>query len=291
MGVGPFSGYEGILDPVVRAEKLEEMKLWFQMARILGTDIIQIPCTFMTEGVTGDKEHIVRDFREVAEMGMRESPRIRFAYENLCWGTYNDTWSKAWDIVKAVDYDNFGMCLDTFNIAGREWADPTRPDGKVENADAVFAESLRRLVKTIDVKKVFYVQIVDAERLARPLGESHEFHVDGQQPRMSWSRNCRLFMCEEERGAYLPVVDVLKALCDEKTGLGYKGWISIELFNRSLAEEGDHVPTEHARRAVESWRRLVKVMRWEGKTKERQVEQVAASPSFAERKEMELARL
>jgi 4-hydroxyphenylpyruvate dioxygenase len=155
------------------------------------------------------------------------------------------------------------MCLDTFNIAGREWADPASSSGKVENADEVFGESMRRMVKEIDVRKVFYVQVVDAERLTRPLDRTHPFHVDGQKPRMSWSRNCRLFLCEGERGGYLPVFDVLRAICDEKDGLGYKGWISFELFNRSLTEEGSNVPIEHADRAVKSWGRIVKAMGWQ----------------------------
>jgi 4-hydroxyphenylpyruvate dioxygenase len=70
-------------------------------------------------------------------------------------------------------------------------------------------------------------------------------------------------LCEEERGGYLPVLDVLKAICDEKEGLGYKGWISMELFNRSLLVEGSEVPTEHAERAMRSWGKIVKAMGWE----------------------------
>ncbi len=217
----------------------------------------------MTEGVTGDIEVVSRDLREIADIGARQNPPFRFAYENLCWGTFNDTWEKAWGVVKAVDRDNFGMCLDTFNIAGREYADPSLPDGKVENADVVFGESMRRMVREIDMKKIFYVQVVDAERLSRPLDRNHEFYVEGQKPRMSWSRNCRLFLCEEERGGYLPVLDVLKAICDEEEGLGYKGWISMELFNRSLLVEGSEVPTEHAERAMRSWGKIVKAMGWE----------------------------
>lgn len=265
MGIGPFKDCEGLLDPAARAEKLIELKLWFRIARILGTDVIQIPCTFLTEGVTGDVDIVARDLREIADLGASENPPFRFAYENLCWGTFNDTWEKAWAVVKAVDRHNFGMCLDTFNIAGREWADPASPSGKVENADDVFRESMRRMVKEIDVRKVFYVQVVDAERLARPLDQTHPFHVDRQKPRMSWSRNCRLFLCEEERGGYLPVLDVLRAICDEKDGLGYKGWISFELFNRSLTEEGSNVPIEHADRAVKSWGKIVKTMGWQDK--------------------------
>lgn len=222
----------------------------------------------MTKGVTGDLDIVAADLREIADIGAAQNPPFRFAFENLCFGTFFDTWDKAWAVVAAVDRPNFGMCLDTFNIAGGSWADPSREDGKIENADALFKASMREMAQTIDPKKIFYVQIVDAERLERKLDTTHEFHVDGQEPRMSWSRNCRLFLCEEERGGYLPVLDVLHALCDppEKGGLGYKGWVSFELFNRSLVEEGSQVPKEHAERAMESWRKTAKRMGWEDTT-------------------------
>ncbi|RDL31484.1 putative 3-dehydroshikimate dehydratase [Venustampulla echinocandica] len=265
MALGPFSDCEGLLSPTARARaaKLQKLRTWFEIARILGTDIIQIPSTFQTEGMTADMDVIVQDLREIAALGARETPPIRFAYENLCFATFNDTWDKAWSVVKNVDRENFGLCLDTFNIAGSGWADPAARDGKRENADRLFKESLRRFVAEVDVRKVFYVQAVDAERLESPLDETHPFFVEGQRPRMSWSRNARLFVCEQERGGYLPVVDVLKAICDSDRGLGYSGWISMEYFNRSLFEQGAQVPEEHARRAVQSWQRLVKIMGWE----------------------------
>jgi 4-hydroxyphenylpyruvate dioxygenase len=93
--------------------------------------------------------------------------------------------------------------------------------------------------------------------------EGSQFYVEGQRARMSWSRNCRLFLCEEKRGGYLPVLECLKAICDEKEGLGYKGWVSMELFNRSLTEEGEDVPRKHAERAMDSWKKVVKGMGWD----------------------------
>jgi 4-hydroxyphenylpyruvate dioxygenase len=282
MAIGPFSDCEGLISPTAKAAKLRELDLWFEMARILGTDIIQIPCTFQTEGFTGDLETVANDLREIADLGAKQNPPFRFAYENLCFGTFNNTWSKAWAVVKKVDRDNFGMCLDTFNIAGREYADPESPTGKVQNAELVFAKSLRKMVKTIDVKKVFYIQVVDAERLEKPLVEGHEFFVKGQRARMSWSRNCRLFACEEDRGGYLPILDVVRAICDEKEGLGYKGWISFELFNRTLVEDREEVPREHAERSMESWARMSKAMGWEAVTKPT-VRQVVAGRKTAPR--------
>jgi 4-hydroxyphenylpyruvate dioxygenase len=96
-----------------------------------------------------------------------------------------------------------------------------------------------------------------------PLVDGHAFYKPDMKPRMCWSRNARLFMCEDDRGAYLPVIDVLKAICDDKDGLGYKGWVSMEFFNRSLTGEGSDVPMEHARRAAASWKKVVAVMGWE----------------------------
>lgn len=50
---------------------------------------------------------------------------MHLAYENWYWSTH------AWDIVRQVDWHNVGLCLDTFQIAGSEWSDPTNL-GKVE---------------------------------------------------------------------------------------------------------------------------------------------------------------
>ncbi|KAB8298575.1 hypothetical protein EYC80_000754 [Monilinia laxa] len=258
---GPFSNYEGLLSASARKSKLQELHLWFQVCRILGTDLIQIPSTFSSPTTNiSSLPQIISDLREIADLGAAQNPPFRFAFENLCFGTHIDTWSGAWDVVKGVDRDNFGLCLDTFNIAGREFADPASPTGTVPNAQAAFKKSMEKLVRTIDPKKVFYIQIVDAERLSAPLVEGHEFYVEGQKARMSWSRNCRLFLGEQDRGAYLPAMDVLKAICD---GLGYKGWVSFELFNRSLIEKGDHVPREHAERAMKSWEYVCGEMGWE----------------------------
>lgn len=153
------------------------------------------------------------------------------------------------------------MCLDTFNIAGRVYADPAAPDGKTPNADADMKKSLEAMVRRVDVKKVFYIQVVDAEKMRNPLVEGHAFYAADQPARMSWSRNARLFAFEE--GGYLPVLDVTKAIIQ---GLGYKGWVSMELFSRTMNEPRDEVPKAHARRAREAWEKLEKeIIAWQSK--------------------------
>lgn len=52
----------------------------------------------------------------------------------------------------------------------------------------------------------------------------------------------------------MPVGDALEAvLAPAPKGLGYKGWLSAEVFSRSLWEPAADVPHEHAKRGMQSW--------------------------------------
>jgi 4-hydroxyphenylpyruvate dioxygenase len=255
IGLQPFLFYEGLLDRQKHNELIEKVRVWFRIVKELKTATIQIPANFLpADQLTGNMDVIVGDLRELADLGLHEHPQVRFAYENLCWSTHIDTWEKAWEVVKQVDRPNFGLCLDTFNIAGRIWADPTSPDGKTPNADEDLKKSIHQMVQQVDLNKVFFIQVVDAERMTSPLVEGHPFYASGQPARMSWSRNARAFAYEENRGAYLPVEDIARAIIHD---MGYKGYISMELFSRTMSEEGWHVPAEHARRGIASWTKLV----------------------------------
>lgn len=260
----PFMHYEGLLDRTAHAERIEEIKVWMQLAHILETDIIQVPSTFLSaDKISSDTSLIVSDLRELADLGLQQTPVIRFAYESLCWGTYVDTWEKCWSIVQHVDRPNFGMCLDTFNILGRIYADPSSPSGKNPNAEEFVQASVQRLVEQIKPHKdkIFFIQVVDAERLHAPLVPGHAFYNAAQPSRMSWSRNCRLFYGESERGAYLPVRTVAEAIINE---IGYDGWVSMELFNRVMNSTDPDVVEELAERAYASWERLVRDLSLEG---------------------------
>ncbi|KAI0473410.1 xylose isomerase-like TIM barrel [Xylariaceae sp. FL0804] len=127
--------------------------------------------------------------------------------------------------------------------------------------------SLRRLAATVDARRVFYVQVADAERLLRPLVPGHPLHDPRQPARMSWSRSCRLFYGERDRGAYLPVDEVARAIFGSPKGkkekgrgggLGFAGWVSMELFHTRMADTDPEVPEELARRGAEAWERLVR---------------------------------
>ncbi|KAK6371458.1 hypothetical protein LTS17_008708 [Exophiala oligosperma] len=255
IGLQPFLFYEGLVDREEHAAKIEKLKTWFKIVKALGTDIIQIPSNFQQGGISGDMDLIVQDMRELADLGIKEDIPVRFAYENLAWGTYVDTWETLWEVILRVDRPNFGCCLDTFNIAGRVWADPASPSGKTSNADEDLKASLEKIVKTVSLDKVFYVQVVDAERMDPPLTQDHPFHVDGQPSRMSWSRNARLFLYEEDKGGYLPVVEVARVLLKE---LGFEGWVSMELFSRTMSDPDPSVPYTHAQRGIKAWQKFAR---------------------------------
>lgn len=206
-----------------------------------------------TARTSGDTGLIVSDLRRLADLGAAQSPPVRFVYEALAWGNHVFTWEASYEIVMRVDRPNLGLCLDTFHILARVYADPLSRTGVRETAEADLRAGLASL-RAIDPAKVFYVQVVDGERLAAPLDEKHPFYVPGRPSWMNWSRNARLFALEEDRGGYLPVLEVVEAF----VGFGFSGWVSLELFNRSLAEPHSGVPGSHAKRGIESWRKLVR---------------------------------
>jgi 4-hydroxyphenylpyruvate dioxygenase len=291
----PFMHYEGLLDRRRHDERIEEVKLWIKLAHVLQTDIIQVPSSFLSrDQISPDTDLIVNDLRQLADLGLRAQPTIRFAYESLSWGTYVDTWEVCWDIVQRVDRSNFGICLDTFNILGRIYADPTSKTGMLPGAEQEVQDSIQRLVSRIKPhkEKIFFIQIVDAERLEQPLSPCHPFYNAEQPARMSWSRNCRLFYGESDRGAYLPVRDVVHAMIKE---IGYDGWVSMELFNRAMNRTDNDVVEELAERAAISWMKMQQDLQLQGAVSQ---DQSKSEESGFERrmiehsgKEAELARL
>ncbi|KFH48600.1 3-dehydroshikimate dehydratase-like protein [Hapsidospora chrysogenum ATCC 11550] len=250
----PLMNYGGLVDRRAHIHELEDAKLYIQVAHCLGTDLICLPSSFLpSERLAEDMSVLVQDMVELAELGLQESPAIRFAYEALCWGTRIDTWEGSWDLVRAVDRPNFGICFDTFNLAGRIFADPASHTGRTPDSEQAVRRSLETLVSTVDVSKVFLLQVADAERLSSPLDERHPFHREEQPCRMSWSRNCRLFYGESQQGAYLPARAILVAIV---RGLGFHGWLSFEMFNRRLAETDKGIPEEMVRRAAMAWEKM-----------------------------------
>ncbi|OAP58178.1 hypothetical protein AYL99_07268 [Fonsecaea erecta] len=266
----PFMHYEGRLDAESHDEAIRRLHFWVRLAHRLGTDLIQIPSSFLPASqCTGDRDRIVADLRQVADIGLQSEPPIRFAYEALAWGTHVDTWDAAWSIVQDVDRPNFGTCIDTFNLAGRIFADPASPSGLTPTASEDIQQALSKLRTELPraLEKVFYVEVCDGERLATPLRAGHAWYDPQQPARMSWSRNARLFPFEEH--GYLPALEILEAVCDA----GYTGHVSFELFSRTANRPDAEVPEQHAQRAAVAWKKLVEYMGWSSERQQQQQQQ------------------
>lgn len=252
----PFRHYEGILDHDHRARRFTELEEFMELANIMGTDLILIPSSFLpSEELSTREEDLLSDLVAAAELGARMQPPMRISYEALCWGTRIDVWEQSWDMVQKVDRPNFGLCIDTFNVAGGIYADPSSPNGKTPRAEHVLAESIQRLVSRVDIDKVFLVQIADGGRLSEPLVPGHVLYNESQPTRMSWSRHARLFYGEHDLGAYLPVKEIMMAVI---TRMGYKGWVSHEVFNHRLFIEDAAIPDEMAKRATASFEKMLR---------------------------------
>ncbi|KAL4755673.1 sugar phosphate isomerase/epimerase family protein [Aspergillus foveolatus] len=237
----PFWFYEGVLDEAEHNRLVyDKLRFWFVICHILHTDMILIP----------NRRVIISDLRQAADLGLAQSPPLRFFYEALAWGNHVDTWEQSWDIVRRVDRPNFGLCLDTFNMAARVYADPASASGMTYNGEKELQRSLARLLQAVDMKRVFLFQVVDGERLKAPLMMGHEWYVAEQPSRTSWSRNARLFAFEE--GGYLPVKDIAQTVF----ALGYEDWVSMELFSRTTFDPDPNTPYCHAQRGIASWKKM-----------------------------------
>ena len=125
-----------------------------------------------------------------------------------------------------------GLCLDTFQTAGGEWADPTTKSGLIESEEGSsskeelekkFYASLKDLSTTIPAEKIYILQISDAYKPPLPLDPSPD-EKTGLRPRGRWSMSLRPPPFD---GGYLPVTDVAKAVLQT----GFRGWFSMEVFD------------------------------------------------------------
>lgn len=257
----PFRDFDGLEEGEEKEARRAEFGVWLACAGALGAPIIGVPASIEREG--RDPERVVGDLETLADMAARNDPPVTIAYEGLCFSAFNSTWQRAWDAVRVAGRrrDNIALLLDTFNISGAIWSDPFREGALRPGRRAMLERCLREMPAVVPGEKVALVQIADAE-LVGPVGEDHALYAGTKKGCLrNWSRSCRLFPMEEEQGAHMPVVELLGAITGSG-GVGYEGWISMEVFSRST-EGGEGCVEWHARRAWGSWMGLKGALGWE----------------------------
>ena len=257
----PLRQIEGAKDPAERNANFERVANRFPFMRAFGTDLALMCSNIRGDaGVTMDFKTIVRELRQLSDMAMDFSRRdgggmIKIGYEALSWAQRN-TWSSTWEIIRAVNRPNVGLIVDSFNWIAVEFADPYNQEGhgllypSLEEALDVLCSSIAAFVATVPADKIFFFQIGDAELVDPAILEPHQ---GPDVPKLlPWSRYHRLFPMEAELGAYLPVELVTAAL----VAAGYRGPLSLEVFNQSLHSKDPSVPRTHAQRGIKSLHRL-----------------------------------
>ncbi|KAH7123317.1 xylose isomerase-like protein [Dactylonectria estremocensis] len=261
----PLRDIEGNLQPAEREAAMNRVAARFPFMRAFDTDLVFM-CSSMRpdDGVTSTAnfQTVVRDLTQLSDMALEYAEKdglgmLRIGYEPLSWARRN-TWAAAWEVVRAVDRDNVGIILDSFNILAVEFADPYSRlgEGRMlyssrDQALRILQDSMAAMAATVRPEKLFFVQVADAERMQPGFNPPS----DPTTPKLlPWSRSHRLFPEEQRRGGYMPVEMVLRAILQT----GYTGPLSLEVFTHSLHVEGERVPGELAGRGINGLRSLIK---------------------------------
>jgi len=240
----PLRAFEGWLNEDDRAAASNHAESILALLPALETDLL-IVCTTTTGAprTTGDLDRCAEDLAWLADKAAAMSPPVRIAYEGLSFGAHRRSWKDAWEVIRAADRPNLGICLDSFNSLAYEWADPYSTSGRREDidVDGRLRDSMYDLVTTIPGHRIFIVQVADGQRMTPPMTPPEDPTIPPLRP---WSRGHRLFPLETDRGAYLPVQTFARAAACT----GYRGPWSLEVFNNSLHDPDEAVPYSHAQR-------------------------------------------
>ncbi|KAE9381234.1 xylose isomerase-like protein [Stipitochalara longipes BDJ] len=257
MMLQPFSNFEGWAPgSKEREDAFKRAKGWIEIMHAVGTDMLQVGSSD-SPNISTDLNVLSSDLRELADLLAPHGYRL--AYENWCWATCAATWSKVWEIVSLVDRPNIGLCLDTFQTLGSEYADPTTSSGLIESAGlqaklkANFQASLAELRNTVPKDKIFLLQISDAYK---PKEKLENKEIGGLRPRGRWSHDYRPYPFNG--GNYSEqCVEMARAVL----GAGSRCWFSVEVFDGG--NDGTDVQRkrvgmeEFCKGAMESVRRLL----------------------------------
>ena len=262
----PLRKIEGIKDPAERRSTLDLVAKRFPFMRAFDTDLVFMCASIrFDEGVTSDLKTVAKDLAEMGDMAAAFSKAdggrmLKIGYEGLSWASRN-TWSASWEAVRAAHRPNVGIIVDAFNVLAVEWADPYNPalHGRIyptlEESIEILCLSLASLVTSVPGDRIFFFQVGDAERVDPRFFKEP---IDPETPKLlPWSRGHRLYPFESERAGYMPVELVAAAVL----ATGYRGPLSLEVFNTSLNIAGDNVPAEHAARGITGLRKVLKAVK------------------------------
>jgi sugar phosphate isomerase/epimerase len=202
-----FEGLAGHL----HAYKVDVAKAMFEMCGALGARVLLV-CSSTSGHASGDTDALVQDLRKLAMLAVPFG--IRVAYEALSWGRFVNEYPRSWELVRAADRANLGLCLDSFHMLAGDSA-----------VDAL---------GEIDSRKLFLVQLSDF--MWQEVRSRHD--------RIDTARHFRVFPGE---GVHSEKLAEIVRRVDET---GYRGDYSFEVFNDDYRTLPLRMVAERARRSV-----------------------------------------
>jgi sugar phosphate isomerase/epimerase len=250
----PFQDFEGATTDRERQVRFAKADKYLTIMKELGTRMLQVGSTDNPK-TSNNYDVIANDLSELCDLAASKSPSCSIAYEPWCWGAHIQTWEEGWDIIQRVNRPNIGINLDTFQVPGREWADPESETGILKGYSereltAKFEASMDLLAKAIPGEKISYIQISDGLKMQPPIQSGHPAYVEGKPARGQWSHAYRPLPF---KNGYLPVITALKGFLET----GFRGWTSMEVFEERQQQEDESIPEEYAKEGMEAWKKLV----------------------------------
>lgn len=256
MMLQPFSNFEGWAEgSKERDDAFKRAKGWIRIMQAVGTDMLQVGSSD-SPNISISHNILASDLRELCDLLAPHN--FRLAYENWCWATVAPIWASVWTIVQKVNRPNIGLCLDTFQSIGGEYADPCSSSGLIESQglqqklEMNFKHSCIELARTLPKEKIYLLQISDAYKLPVPFKDEE---IEGLRLRERWSHDFRPYLWN---GGYLmpQCVDFAKAVL----GTGSRCWFSTEVFDGGPDGKGgmkQYDMGEFCKGAMESHKKLL----------------------------------
>ncbi|WVQ77669.1 hypothetical protein IAR50_007358 [Cryptococcus sp. DSM 104548] len=169
----PLNHFEGWPEGHERCEWVRrKAERWLLLCAKLGVEFLQVGGNDRKDATAGD-EKTASDMRWLAELGARQDPPVKIAYECWCFGDSRGDWEYTYKIVQLADHPNLGLCLDTAQLALSPtygWDPLTRKGWSRPEYDSMISR-----LSALRKEKIFYLELSDVLQPSPPLYGGSKF--------------------------------------------------------------------------------------------------------------------
>ncbi|KIR27124.1 hypothetical protein I309_04068 [Cryptococcus deuterogattii LA55] len=256
----PLNQFDGWPAGTEKAEWVRrKAERWLPLCSKLGVEFLQVGSNDWAQACAHD-DKTAEDMRWIAELGVRQDPPVKIAYEPWCFSNLRGEWEECYKTIQQANHPNLGLCLDTAQLALAKsygW-DPFTGQGW----DRTSYEAMINRLACLPPEKIFYVELSDVlnPKATKPLYQGSPFDEfgkndkSGKNERFIWVRCARPVPLVgpnggmdkrpegmEEDGAR--VVETLKTIMST----GWRGYTFFEVFEcLKMEPEDEGLPDRYA---------------------------------------------